>query len=204
MKKIVLYILAAGLFLCSASAQTWNLYTSFDNSFKGGTPGEVVGTGTFTYECPSALDNGSYLLSSLTGVAMSFSFINGSTFTLSDLLADPYSANVGVDINNGQFNFTTTRPDGLSGGAVAFQNTAGDYFSVSPNRPGQSYGFGFGHAGYGMHTGDGISYGIGPSTYEGSYGIGSAPASVPEPSTYALFGLGAIGMLMVLRRKKTA
>jgi hypothetical protein len=26
---------------------------------------------------------------------------------------------------------------------------------------------------------------------------------VPEPSTYALFGLGAIGMLMVLRRKKT-
>lgn len=27
---------------------------------------------------------------------------------------------------------------------------------------------------------------------------------VPEPSTYALFGIGAIGMLMVLRRKKTA
>jgi len=29
-------------------------------------------------------------------------------------------------------------------------------------------------------------------------------AVVPEPSTYALFGLGAIGMLMVMRRKKTA
>ena len=28
--------------------------------------------------------------------------------------------------------------------------------------------------------------------------------SVPEPSTYALFGTGAIGMLMVMRRKKTA
>ena len=28
--------------------------------------------------------------------------------------------------------------------------------------------------------------------------------SVPEPSTYALFGIGAIGMLMILRRKKTA
>jgi PEP-CTERM motif len=27
--------------------------------------------------------------------------------------------------------------------------------------------------------------------------------AVPEPSTYALFGLGAIGILMVLRRKKT-
>jgi hypothetical protein len=28
--------------------------------------------------------------------------------------------------------------------------------------------------------------------------------AIPEPSTYALFGIGAIGMLMVLRRKKTA
>jgi hypothetical protein len=28
--------------------------------------------------------------------------------------------------------------------------------------------------------------------------------AVPEPSTYALFGIGAIGMLMVMRRKKTA
>ena len=28
--------------------------------------------------------------------------------------------------------------------------------------------------------------------------------TVPEPSTYALFGIGAMGLLMVLRRKKTA
>jgi hypothetical protein len=28
--------------------------------------------------------------------------------------------------------------------------------------------------------------------------------SIPEPSTYALFGIGAIGLLMVMRRKKTA
>jgi len=28
-------------------------------------------------------------------------------------------------------------------------------------------------------------------------------ASIPEPSTYALFGIGAIGMLMVIRKKKT-
>jgi len=35
----------------------------------------------------------------------------------------------------------------------------------------------------------------------GTYQVVSA---VPEPSTYALFGLGAIGLLMVLRRKKAA
>jgi hypothetical protein len=28
--------------------------------------------------------------------------------------------------------------------------------------------------------------------------------TIPEPSTYALFGIGAIGMLMVMRRKKAA
>jgi len=38
-----------------------------------------------------------------------------------------------------------------------------------------------------------------------NYDVGFRVASViPEPSTYALFGIGAIGMLMVLRRKKTA
>ena len=44
--------------------------------------------------------------------------------------------------------------------------------------------------------------GVGPEL-EGDF-LGFRVASVPEPSTYALFGIGAIGMLMVLRRKKTA
>ena len=34
--------------------------------------------------------------------------------------------------------------------------------------------------------------------------IGFRIAAVPEPSTYSLLGIGAIGMLMVLRRKKAA
>jgi PEP-CTERM motif len=34
--------------------------------------------------------------------------------------------------------------------------------------------------------------------------VSGSPIAVPEPSTYALFGLGAIGMLMVMRRKMTA
>lgn len=39
---------------------------------------------------------------------------------------------------------------------------------------------------------------IGPALLPGE------TAAVPEPSTYALFGIGAIGMLMVICRKKTA
>jgi hypothetical protein len=40
---------------------------------------------------------------------------------------------------------------------------------------------------------------------DSAYGVGMISVqSVPEPSTYALLGIGAIGMLMVLRKKKTA
>jgi len=49
------------------------------------------------------------------------------------------------------------------------------------------------------------------STYASSYTLGAVGlafseinlASAPEPSTYALFGIGAIGLLMVMRRRKT-
>jgi formylglycine-generating enzyme required for sulfatase activity len=52
-----------------------------------------------------------------------------------------------------------------------------------------------------------LPFGNGPkvsgiNTPRNDYGF--RVAMVPEPSTYALFGIGAIGMLMVLRRKKTA
>ena len=40
------------------------------------------------------------------------------------------------------------------------------------------------------------------SSYQAS--LQSHYAAVPEPSTYALFGIGAIGLLMVMRRRKTA
>jgi hypothetical protein len=41
---------------------------------------------------------------------------------------------------------------------------------------------------------------LSPSEVSSLYTLQSAP----EPSTYALFGIGAIGLLMVMRRKKTA
>jgi sugar lactone lactonase YvrE len=43
----------------------------------------------------------------------------------------------------------------------------------------------------------------GTGSLNGVNALAFQPQTVPEPSTYALFGIGAIGMLMVLRRKKT-
>jgi len=37
-----------------------------------------------------------------------------------------------------------------------------------------------------------------------NFPVGIAVGTVPEPSTYALLGLGALGVMTVLRRKKTA
>ena len=42
------------------------------------------------------------------------------------------------------------------------------------------------------------------STPGASVTVTDTTAAVPEPSTYALLGIGAIGLLMVLRKKKTA
>ena len=45
---------------------------------------------------------------------------------------------------------------------------------------------------------------LGTGSLNGVNALAFQPQTVPEPSTYTLFGLGAIGMLMVMRRKKTA
>jgi hypothetical protein len=42
-----------------------------------------------------------------------------------------------------------------------------------------------------------------PGTTDGYFIQGSVVVTIPEPSTYALFALGAIGLLMVIRRKMT-
>ena len=65
----------------------------------------------------------------------------------------------------------------------------------------------------GLHDGDSLGYIFGGIAAE-QPDFGKTTASdqlfqvfyntVPEPSTYALFGLGAIGILMVMRRKKAA
>ena len=58
--------------------------------------------------------------------------------------------------------------------------------------------------GVNFDSASGTSYAADPDNFAGSTSAATVAQSVPEPSTYALFGLGAIGILMVMRRKKTA
>ncbi len=52
-------------------------------------------------------------------------------------------------------------------------------------------------------TGSGMTFGMAGVETTPNLAI-TAGAVVPEPSTYALLGIGAMGLLLVLRKKKTA
>jgi hypothetical protein len=49
-----------------------------------------------------------------------------------------------------------------------------------------------------------ISTSLGGFSLNSVSSVSFSSQAVPEPSTYALFGIGAIGMLMVIRRRKSA
>ena len=53
-------------------------------------------------------------------------------------------------------------------------------------------------------TPDNISINAPVVIHDGTDNLIGSVSAVPESSTYALFGIGAIGMLFVLRRKRTA
>jgi hypothetical protein len=196
MKK---HLLAAILTISLGSAYgaVITLETTFDNSWNA-PAGIPVGNGFFSYTADTAFADGNYGWSSFSDASIYIAFSNGSIFTQNDLEDNPFDTGLGVQISQGQFNFTTLGlASRANGGAADFQNVNGDVLSTSPNEPNQSYG---GVAAmYVMNSG--------VQEYGGTYGVGASsatiapPPAIPEPST---FGLGAIGMLMVLRRKKTA
>jgi len=199
MKKHLLVAIIA-FTLGSASAGAITLETTFDNSWNGGGAGVPVGNGFFSYTADTALADGNYDWSSFLNASVYIAFSNGSIFTQNDFSDNPVTTGLGVEISNGQFNFTTLRlAPRTNGGAADFRNLNGDVLSTSPNNPNEGYG--------GVAA---MYYMDGGVNYGGTYGVGASaatiapPSSIPEPSTYALFGVGAIGMLMVMRRKRTA
>ena len=207
--SIAISLLAAGILAGSASAATFTLQDTFNNQMNGGDPGVVVGNGFFSYDAASPLADGSYSLSSFASPSLSVTFNNGATFGLGDLESDPVNPGIGIDVVGNQFNFTVLTPNSITHGSADFLNAANNHLSLSPNQPGQSYGILNVHAAYFLdlvNTGDGG----GSHDLYGAYGIGSPAATIdppilaPEPTTYALLGLSAIGLLIRRRTAKVA
>jgi hypothetical protein len=77
--------------------------------------------------------------------------------------------------------------------------TSGGYWAVRFNQGGGNFNYGYVQVDV---TSSGMTFGM--AGVETTPNLAIRAGAVPEPSTYALLGIGAMGLLMVLRRKKTA
>jgi hypothetical protein len=91
------------------------------------------------------------------------------------------------------FNFGANYPNGGVFTTIDNPLANGGFQTITGYVGGTAYGY------YSIYYPD-------PNDEENDYSLNYSfmATAVPEPATYALFGIGAIGMLMVLRRKKTA
>jgi hypothetical protein len=154
---------------------------SFDNTFDGTVTPPIVGTGTFSFDGDPG--NGTFALTSLANYNFSFNFLNGSSFTNTDI-STPV-ANVFVAIqDNGTDRFVNF--GGAGGGpfigSLDFINASGG-LSFQPN---------FGTAYFTTRGGFGTYQGIVPADV----------TPVPEPaSILGLLGL-SLGALMANNKRK--
>jgi hypothetical protein len=183
MKKTFLALaFVAGLTSFAGTAKADLLYT-FDYSFNGN-GGAVTGTVLGT------IDSGILTPTAVTAQS------GGQSYSF--LASDPNSNITGFGFN--------VKPEVVS----SYSIFGADYFNSQTGATPQA-GVAFNLVGinefylssligrvlvYNEDGFNGVSYGA-VTLYQDT-------AAVPEPSTFALFGLGAIGMLMVMRRKKTA
>jgi len=127
----------------------------------------------------TAISSGNFTLQNGVSYTLTYKAQNsGDGHWFSDIVL-----NNGYNWNNAMWNGQAT-PNGpsVSGTTIFSQQFIADgsinciYFSYSGNSPGTL----------------------------SSVSILADTTAVPEPSTYALFGIGVVGMLLVMRRKKTA
>ena len=136
-----------------------------------------------------------------------WSWMQGTTWNIQNQSLFGTNANGTFSIanySNGYFWGSGTGPSGgtigeftLIGSATPEGNILFNLLNSSNNTLTSLAGLISGDSTDGMMTLNTYAFGS-PETYTGSAQV------VPEPSTYALFGLGAVGMLTVMRRKKTA
>ncbi len=194
---------AVALLLGSAGQLTAGPVTfdfQFDNS-GGGPDGTVkppiVGTGTLTL--PTDPGNGTFTLSSLTGFSMSYTF-GTDMYTQADIKSNDSLTEVVIgNFGGGQRRAYFTDPGAQNGaggplnGSLDLINAAGDDLSFEPKEfGGHNLYFENGHAVTGQ-----------PNNFFGNYlGLTAGPATVPEPASVTLLGLGVSGLALRAWRKR--
>ncbi len=114
-----------------------------------------------------------------------------------DLQGSPLSMNFGSGVTAVGFDFGAFYDN-----AVTLAITLSDGSTFTANAPASAYSF------FGVTTDAPISS-ISFSTANDftafdNVSVGTAVSSVPEPTSLAMFGLGAVGLLLAARRKKSA
>ena len=86
-----------------------------------------------------------------------------------------------------------------TGGSLGVNESTGGYWAARFDAGGGNFNYGYVQVDV---TSSGMTFGM--AGVETTPNLAITAGAVPEPSTYALLGIGAIGLLMVLRKKKTA
>jgi opacity protein-like surface antigen len=84
-------------------------------------------------------------------------------------------------------------------GDVDVNESTGGYWAVKFNAGGTNFNYGYVQVDV---TGSGMTFGM--AGVETTQNVAITAGAVPEPSAYALLGIGAMGLLLVLRKKKSA
>ena len=87
-----------------------------------------------------------------------------------------------------------------TGGNIGVNESTGGYWAARFFNAGDGT-FNYGYVQVDV-TSSGMTFGM--AGVETTPNVAITAGAVPEPSTYALLGIGAMGLLMVLRKKKTA
>ena len=82
---------------------------------------------------------------------------------------------------------------------IGVNESTGGYWAVKFNAGDGNFNYGYVQVDV---TGSGMTFGM--AGVEQTPNVAITAGAVPEPSTYALLGIGAMGLLLVLRKKKTA
>jgi hypothetical protein len=89
------------------------------------------------------------------------------------------------------------------GGSIGVSESTGGYWAVRFSDGNGNFNYGYVQVDV---TSSGMTFGMAgvETTPNVAITAGAVPSAVPEPSTYTLLGIGAIGTLMVRRKRKTA